>query len=87
MDEKKALRYNKNKPEWSLIHFESLIPLINVLKYGELKYSIFENEFGEEIKGSEVDKNNIILKDETCITLGKKYVDEFMFQYREYLIS
>ena len=33
------------------------------------------------------DKNNIILKDETCITLGKKYVDEFMFQYREYLIS
>ena len=34
----------------------------------------------------EVDKNNIILKDETCITLGKKYVDEFMFQYREYLI-
>lgn len=35
----------------------------------------------------EVDKNNIILKDETCITLGKKYVDEFMFQYREYLIS
>ena len=35
----------------------------------------------------EVDKNSIILKDETCITLGKKYVDEFMFQYREYLIS
>ena len=35
----------------------------------------------------EVDKNNIILKDETCIKLGKKYVDEFMFQYREYLIS
>lgn len=35
----------------------------------------------------EVDKNNIILKDETCITLRKKYVDEFMFQYREYLIS
>ena len=35
----------------------------------------------------EVDKNNIILKDETCITLGKKYADEFMFQYKEYLIS
>ena len=35
----------------------------------------------------EVDKNNIILKDETCIKLGKKYVDEFMFKYREYLIS
>ena len=59
MDEKKALRYNKNKPEWSLIHFESLIPLINVLKYGELKYSIFENDLGEKIKGSEVDKDNI----------------------------
>ncbi len=34
----------------------------------------------------EVDKNNILLKDETYITLGKKYVDEFMFQYREYLM-
>lgn len=57
--EKKALRYNNNKPQWSLIDFKSLLPLIDVLKYGELKYSIFENEFGEEIKGSEVDKNNI----------------------------
>ena len=35
----------------------------------------------------EVDKNNIILNDETCITIGKKYADEFMFQYKEYLIS
>ena len=35
----------------------------------------------------EVEKNNIILNDETCITIGKKYADEFMFQYKEYLIS
>lgn len=35
----------------------------------------------------EVEKNNIILNDETCITIGKKYADEFMFQYKEYLIT
>ena len=35
----------------------------------------------------EMEKNNIILNDETCITIGKKYADEFMFQYKEYLIS
>ena len=38
-------------------------------------------------KKKEVEKNNIILNDETCITIGKKYADEFMFQYKEYLIS
>ena len=43
-------------------------------------------QFKDYLTNSGIDKNNIILKDETCITLGKKYVDEFMFQYREYLI-
>jgi hypothetical protein len=35
----KALRYNEGKPEWSLIDFPSLEPLIEVLKYGSQKYA------------------------------------------------
>lgn len=35
----KALRYNKNKPKWSLVHFKSLEPMIKVLEMGAEKYS------------------------------------------------
>lgn len=34
-----ALRDNKNKPRWSLLHFKSLEPMIRVLEYGAKKYS------------------------------------------------
>ena len=57
--EKKALRYNNNKPQWSLIDFKSLLPLIDVLEYGAHKYSIFINDFDEEIRGSEISKDNV----------------------------
>ena len=35
----KALRYNEGKPKWSLVHYESLIPMIRVLEFGALKYA------------------------------------------------
>jgi hypothetical protein len=35
----KALRYNNGKPKWSLINYESLIPLIRVLEFGANKYA------------------------------------------------
>ena len=50
----KALRYNQGKPKWSLVHFQSLEPLVRVLEYGAHKYSIFCNELGDEFKGSEI---------------------------------
>lgn len=53
-----ALRYNDNKPQWSLVDFDSLEPLVRVLEYGEHKYSIFEDEFGNKIKGSEISKED-----------------------------
>jgi len=34
-----ALRFNKGKPKWSLVHFKSLIPLVRVLEFGAKKYS------------------------------------------------
>lgn len=63
----KALRYNEGKPEWSLVHFKSLEPIVRVLMYGAHKYSVFQNpETGEKIKGSDisreqVEKNGFIL--------------------------
>lgn len=38
----KAIRYNSGKPRWSLVHFESLEPMVRVLEYGENKYSDFQ---------------------------------------------
>lgn len=52
--QEKSLRYNNGKPQWSLVHFKSLEPLVSVLEYGKHKYSIFTNEIGDEFKGSEV---------------------------------
>lgn len=54
IDTSKGLRYNANKRQWSLVHFPSLEPMVQVLEYGAHKYSIFEDENGNEIKGSEI---------------------------------
>ena len=35
---KKALRYNKGKPKWSLVDFEALEPLVRTLEHGLEKY-------------------------------------------------
>lgn len=34
----KALRFNEGKPEWTMIDFNSLLPLIKVLENGKEKY-------------------------------------------------
>lgn len=34
-----ALRYNHGKPQWSLVHFGSLEPMVRVLEFGAQKYS------------------------------------------------
>jgi len=36
---KSALRFNEGKPKWTLVHFNSLIPLVRVLEYGAKKYA------------------------------------------------
>jgi len=33
------LRYNKWKPKWSLVDFESLLPMVRVLEFWAEKYS------------------------------------------------
>lgn len=53
-EEKKALRYNKNKLKWSLVDFKALEPMVKVLMYGAHKYSIYENYKHEEIKGCDI---------------------------------
>lgn len=39
MEHIKSLRYNTGKPQWSLVHFKSLEPLVQVLEYGKKKYT------------------------------------------------
>jgi len=34
----KSTRYNEGKPQWSLVHYGSLIPMIRVLEFGAAKY-------------------------------------------------
>jgi hypothetical protein len=54
MEEEKGLRYNEGKPQWSLMHWKSIEPMIQVLMYGAHKYSVFENDKGEIILGKDV---------------------------------
>jgi hypothetical protein len=54
MTENKALRYNSDKLSWSLVDFKALEPLVQVLQYGAHKYSIYEDDKGNKIKGSEI---------------------------------
>lgn len=34
-----ALRFNTNKPKWSLVHYASLVPMVRALEYGANKYT------------------------------------------------
>jgi hypothetical protein len=36
---KKAERFNQGKTKWSLVHFESIRPMVDVLEFGANKYS------------------------------------------------
>lgn len=47
-------RYNQNKPRWSLMSYEAMLPMIKVLEYGAHKYTIYEDANGEEIKGADI---------------------------------
>jgi hypothetical protein len=40
MQEEKGLRYNEGKRKWSLVHFKSLEPMIEVLEFGAKKYAV-----------------------------------------------
>lgn len=49
-DEKKALRYNDGKIDWSLVDFRSLEPMVKVLMYGAKKYEIDNWKKGQDLK-------------------------------------
>jgi hypothetical protein len=34
-----SLRYNEGKPQWGLVDFKSLEPLVRVMEYGKQKYT------------------------------------------------
>lgn len=37
-----ALRYNEWKPEWTLVDFDSLEPMVHVLEYWMKKYTVWD---------------------------------------------
>ena len=49
-----SLRYNTNKPKWSLMDYESMEDMLRVLAYGRHKYSTFRDESGVEHKGVDI---------------------------------
>jgi hypothetical protein len=38
MEQEQAKRYNEGKPQWSLVHYKSLEPMVRVLEFGCEKY-------------------------------------------------
>jgi hypothetical protein len=38
VESNKAMRFNEGKAQWSLVHFNSLIPFVRVLEFGAQKY-------------------------------------------------
>lgn len=64
-----ALRYNEGKPQWSLVDFDSLEPLVRVLEYGAHKYSIFKDKDGKLIKGADISVDEA--KDLELVSSGK----------------
>ena len=58
--EPKGLRYNGDKPKWSLVDFKSLEPMVRVLEYGAAKYTV-KDESGKVIAtGRDNWKNGMI---------------------------
>lgn len=47
---KKALRYNENKVEWSLVDWKSLEPMVKVLMYGSKKYAPDNWKKGQDLR-------------------------------------
>lgn len=54
-----ALRYNDWKPQWSLVDFDSLEPMVHVLEYGMKKYTVWEVS-GRENWKKPMDKKKIL---------------------------
>lgn len=66
-----ALRYNTGKPQWSLVHYESIEPMIKVLEYGAHKYSIFKDDNGVEYTGTQVSVQDVKKMNLTLVSSGR----------------
>jgi hypothetical protein len=63
-EKEKGLRFNKNKPKWSLVPQSALLPMVEVLDFGAKKYAPFNWAKGLSIR-------------EVCESL-KRHLDDFM---------
>lgn len=71
MSKERGLRYNEGKRQWSLVDFESLEPMVEVLEYGAHKYSVYEDEQGIQYKGDEISISYVKEKNLKVISSGR----------------
>lgn len=64
LKEEKGLRFNSNKPKWSLVPQSALLPMVEVLEFGAQKYAPYNWMKGLSVK-------------EICESL-KRHLDAFM---------
>ena len=69
-----GLRYNQGKPQWSIVHWKSLEPMVRVLEYGAHKYSTFEDP---EIPGVEIQGKDIPIAEVGKYRLVRSGVDNW----------
>ena len=70
--QEKGLRYNEGKPQWSLVHYQSLVPMIRVLEYGAHKYTIYQDGSGKQFRGSEVSPEEVKILGLTVFKTGRE---------------
>lgn len=68
---KQGLRYNEGKLDYTLMDMSAFKPMIEVLEYGAHKYSVFQDEFGKQYKGSEVNQSAVKLYGWKTISSGR----------------
>ena len=66
-----ALRYNTGKPQWSLMSYKSMEPMIRVLEYGAHKYSVFKDELGNEYTGDKVSPEDVVKMNLILVSSGR----------------
>ena len=72
MEKEKATRHNEGKCKWSLVHFKSLEPMIEVLEFGAKKYGAFNWQKG-------LDKTEILesmMRHLTALMDGQEFDEE-----------
>ena len=68
---KQGLRYNTGKRDYTLMDMSAFDSMIDVLEYGAHKYSVFEDNLGNKVKGSQVSASTVTTYGWKTISSGR----------------